>query len=450
MKKVVRYLWLFLAILVFLPAARAQESESLQYRVGIDDVLDINILQPTAMVNSVTVSPSGSISFPYIGDVIVKELTLSEIKREVETRLADGYMKYPLVTVILRESRSRKFLVYGDVTKPGMYLLQGEISLLKGITLAGGFSKNSVSPQVRVLRPNKNGAGYQIFDIDIRNVMKGMAGTDMNILSGDTIVVSEGKFFVYGEVDKPGIYPMEVETSVLRAISIAGGLKKNSSSVKVKILRPGKDGTAQETIAVDLKSAMQGTPEADLALLSGDTIVVTEEQFFVYGDVNKPGVFPIDGDTSLLKAVSLAGGFLKNGAYTQIKVMRAKEGEAKGSKAIDIDVPALMAGNESADLTLQAGDTVMVSQGKFYAYGEVNSPGMFPLEENTTVLKAIAMAGGFTKFGSSSRVKVLRAYSDGSGYENIKINIKAIMEGSGEDDILLMPSDTVVVFEGVF
>ena len=87
---------------------------------------------------------------------------------------------------------------------------------------------------------------------------------------------------------------------------------------------------------------------------------------------------------------------------------------------------------------------------KFYVYGEVNKPGTYPLEENATVLKAISMAGGFSKFGSSSRVKVLRERKDKPGYVPIKVNINDIMQGKAEEDILLLPGDIVVVSEGVF
>ncbi len=77
-------------------------------------------------------------------------------------------------------------------------------------------------------------------------------------------------------------------------------------------------------------------------------------------------------------------------------------------------------------------------------------PGTYPLGPNSSVLRAISVAGGFTKFGSSSKVKVLRPRKDSPGYINIKINIKNVMNGDSEADILLRPGDMVVVSEGVF
>ena len=74
----------------------------------------------------------------------------------------------------------------------------------------------------------------------------------------------------------------------------------------------------------------------------------------------------------------------------------------------------------------------------------------YAIAENTTVLRAISMAGGFSKFGSSSRVKVLRPKDGEAGYETLKIDIKKGMNGDSKEDILLKAGDMVVVSEGIF
>ena len=87
---------------------------------------------------------------------------------------------------------------------------------------------------------------------------------------------------------------------------------------------------------------------------------------------------------------------------------------------------------------------------RFFVYGEVVRPGAYAIDQNTSVMRAISLAGGFTKFGSSSRVKVLRVRQDGNGYEPLKINIKDVMNGNPNADIKLNTGDIVVVSEGVF
>src|SRR6185503_10840942 len=95
-----------------------------EYPIGIDDVLEISIIQPDKMTHMVRVSPDGFISFPFIGSVQVRGLTLSQVQERIENELENGYLKYPIVYVSLVESRSRKFFVYGEVQKPGTFPLE--------------------------------------------------------------------------------------------------------------------------------------------------------------------------------------------------------------------------------------------------------------------------------------------------------------------------------------
>ena len=194
MKRLFLFLVITSVLLTFALPARAEEAKKTGYAVGIDDVLDINVLQPEVLATSVTVAPDGSIAFPYIGNVNVKGLTLGEIQEEIQARLADGYMKYPVVAVSLRESRSRKFFVYGEVLRPGTYPIQEKVTVLKAISMAGGFTKYGSSSNVKVLRPKKTGAGYKTIKVSISGVMNGHSDADILIEPEDVVVVSEGIF----------------------------------------------------------------------------------------------------------------------------------------------------------------------------------------------------------------------------------------------------------------
>ncbi len=262
--------------LIYLPAVKAEKADNSEYTVGVDDVLEINILQPEKLTTTAAVSSDGSVSFPYIGNVPVKGLSLSKIQNEIQSRLSDGYMKYPLVTVLLKESRSRKFFVYGDVTKPGAYLMESDTTVLKAISIAGGFTKHGSSSRVKLLRPKKNGVGYETIEVNIRAVMQGSADADIILNPADTVIVSESKFYVYGEVNKPGVYPMEEDITVLKAIAIAGGFTKYGSSSRVKLLRPKENGVGYETRKINIKEIMDGSSDTDIILKPGDTIVVFE------------------------------------------------------------------------------------------------------------------------------------------------------------------------------
>jgi polysaccharide export outer membrane protein len=179
-------------LLTYIPLAISDEPS--EYTVGIEDVLEISVLQPEKLITTTTVAPDGSISFPYIGNVPVKGMTLGEIQEDIQAKLADGYMKYPVVSVSLQASRSRKFFVYGEVIRPGTYAIEENVTVLKAISMAGGFTRFGSSSRVKVLRLREEGAGYQALKVNIKGVMDGDPDADIILKPEDIVVVSEGVF----------------------------------------------------------------------------------------------------------------------------------------------------------------------------------------------------------------------------------------------------------------
>jgi polysaccharide biosynthesis/export protein len=174
--------------------AKKQVQDASQYTVGAEDILQVQTIQPEQLSITATVSPDGFISFPYIGNVKVKDKTLNQIQDEIAQRLTDGYMRYPIVVVTLQQSKSRKFFVYGEVNKPGAYPLEENTTVLRAVSMAGGFTKYGSSSRVKVLKPQPNSAGYETLRVDVDKVMKGSSTEDPVLNSGDIVVVSEGMF----------------------------------------------------------------------------------------------------------------------------------------------------------------------------------------------------------------------------------------------------------------
>lgn len=164
------------------------------YTVGPADVLGIDIIEPDKISTRATVSPDGSITAPYIGQVNVIGLTANQIREIIEKRLADGYLKFPSVMVSLLESHSRRFFVYGAVIRPGEYDLPEKMTVLRAISMAGGFTRFGSSSRVKVLRERKSSTGYESIKINIKAVMDGDSKADLPIENGDIIVTSEGIF----------------------------------------------------------------------------------------------------------------------------------------------------------------------------------------------------------------------------------------------------------------
>lgn len=174
---------------------REEQKKSKEYTLGIEDVIQIDLIKPEPVTSQVAVvAPDGQITFPYIGNVLVKDRTISQVQTEIQSRLAKGYMKYPVVAVSLKASRSRKFFIYGEVAKPGDYQIEENMTTLRAISMAGGFNRFGSSSRVKVLRPKKNGPGYIAIKVNIKAVMEGNSDEDLLLTKGDIVVVSEGLF----------------------------------------------------------------------------------------------------------------------------------------------------------------------------------------------------------------------------------------------------------------
>ncbi len=175
-------------------AANSSSPQVPHYTIGPDDILEISVLRPEVIMVPVTVSADGFISFPYIGSVLAKGKTPEELQTEIAERLGNGYMKYPVVTVALKESHSRKFFIYGEVVRPGSYPMEENMTVFRALAVAGGFTKFGNASKVKILRPKANVPGYEMIKVDIRAIMDGSSQADVMLLSGDVIVVSEGVF----------------------------------------------------------------------------------------------------------------------------------------------------------------------------------------------------------------------------------------------------------------
>jgi polysaccharide export outer membrane protein len=158
---------------------------------------------------------------------------------------------------------------------------------------------------------------------------------------------------VFGEVAKPGVYPLVSTRTLLDVLSATGGLTPAAgNTVTITRRQP-----PQEPIKVELTA--DGSPKENVPISPGDSIVVERSGIvYVVGDVTKPGGFPVNNRTTLtvLQALALAEGTKPNAALNDSKLIRKTEGNLSGTP---IPLKQIIAG-KSPDLPLQAGDIVFV------------------------------------------------------------------------------------------
>lgn len=147
MKNQLSFLCFALLCLLSLPPSVGADS----YTVGYGDVLKITVYDHPDLETKVSVNDTGHILMPLLGHVAVKDKTIGEISDLLAVKLADGYILAPQINVFI-ETYGSKCYVTGEVVKPDAYVISGDTTVIKAITLAGGFTGKAARGSVKIIR----------------------------------------------------------------------------------------------------------------------------------------------------------------------------------------------------------------------------------------------------------------------------------------------------------
>jgi polysaccharide export outer membrane protein len=143
-----------------------------EYKVGTNDLLDIEVLNLDNAKRTVRVNAAGSITLPLIGPVGVAGMTQQQIEERIAGLYGEKYLQNPQVSVFIREFTTERITVDGAVSKPGIYPLVGQMTLLRVIALAGGFGAIAKRSQVMLFRQGENGE-RQVANFDVEKIQAG-------------------------------------------------------------------------------------------------------------------------------------------------------------------------------------------------------------------------------------------------------------------------------------
>ena len=271
------------------------------YRIGPSDVIEIIVADAPELSRAFRVGSDGHITLPFVGRIPVQQKTTDELSKLLADRLRGDYLQDPQVSVAVLQINSHTYFVQGAVRRPGLYQVEGQPSLLKLLTIAGGLSENygSTAFVIREIKPVEISnvksevpnitsdaqqqttgsnvdakAKYELLKVNINGLLRGNFDQDIGIGPGDIIhVPPTDVFFVAGEVNAPGSFPLKEGTTLRQAVSLAQGTTFQAAATRAIIFREEVSSGKRQEIAVDVPAVMNGKKN-DVPILANDIIII--------------------------------------------------------------------------------------------------------------------------------------------------------------------------------
>jgi polysaccharide export outer membrane protein len=298
-------------------------SQPAEYILSPNDRVRVTVFGEPNLSGEFVVDASGNISMPLIGEARAAGMNLRNFQRALEAELRRGYLVDPRVSAEILNFRP--FYVLGQVARPGEYPYASGLTLLNAIAQAGGFTPLANVQQLAIRR--ENATAEQTIAIQ--------AG--IPVLPGDTIRVEKAAVYIFGEVQRPGEYPIPPGLNVVTAVAQAGGYTTLADNTTVHVKRAGE---ATET-AVPAATGQLVMP--------GDTLRVGKSSFFILGEVARPGEYPLTQALNITNAGALAGGFTYRADQRRVFIRRAGEKEERSYRVTN-------------DLAVRQGDTIRIPE----------------------------------------------------------------------------------------
>jgi len=159
------------------------------YRLQVGDKLRIEVYKDAQLSQSVQIRPDGKITLPLVGDIAAMGMTPIDLRDRVAAALKE-YVNNPVVTVIVVEGTTPTAYVVGEVNHPGPVMLQGEMTVLQALALAGGLKDFADSKNIRILRKGGVTGGTTI-PFNYKDALKGVRSASVLLQPGDTVVVPD-------------------------------------------------------------------------------------------------------------------------------------------------------------------------------------------------------------------------------------------------------------------
>jgi polysaccharide export outer membrane protein len=168
-----------------------QKVDAVASTLGAGDLIEVRVFQEPELSGLYQIGSQGDLIFPLCRRVVVGGSTANGAAEKLRACLAEGFLRDPQVTVLVREFNSKKIFVFGEVQKPGTFPYQDGMTVITAVTLAGGFTRTAAQNSTSVTR--KVDAQEVKVRVNVQDIALGKAPNFM-LEPGDIVYVPESLF----------------------------------------------------------------------------------------------------------------------------------------------------------------------------------------------------------------------------------------------------------------
>lgn len=444
------------------------------YVVGPGDQLQVQLYGTQNRILNLTVGRDGLVQFPDLGPISLAGQTFDSAKAALEARVAKQMIGVR-ASVTMRDTRSIRVFVLGEVKRPGSYTISGLGTITSALFAAGGIQTMGSLRSIELKRQGVLIRRLDLYDMLIR----GNTTDDAKLLPGDVIFIPPvgPTVAIDGEVRRPAIYETKGETYIWDVVQLAGGLTAEADRQKAALTRIDA-AQRRVVLQVDLTgAAANGQPVRD-----GDSLRVPrlrptlDAGILVEGYAYSTGAFAYHDGMRLTDVIRSADE-LRPTADLHYLLIRRELPPDRRIVVLSADLEAaLREPGSAADVVLRPRDHITVfdlrsSRDRVVQpllddlklqstsqrppavvriEGRVNVPGEYPLEQNMTVRDLVRAGGSLSDaaYGGNAeltRYKVIAGESRRT--ELIQIDLGAALRGDAAANVHLEPFDSLSVKE---
>jgi protein involved in polysaccharide export with SLBB domain len=444
------------------------------YVIGPGDILQVQLYGSQNRTESLEVGRDGRISFPQLGPIQVGGRRYSEVKADIEGRVA-RQMIGVRADVSMGETRTISVFVLGAAKYPGSYTVSGLATVTTALFAAGGVQTTGSLRNIQVRRQGRTVRTLDLYDL----LMRGDSSGDIKLLPGDVVFIPPvgPTASLDGEVLRPAIYELKGEQSVADLLRMGGGLTPNADRDSASLVRINQQ---QQRVVIDVDPT---APSAAVETLrNGDVLQVSrlrpqiDSGVTLQGYVYQPRNFAWHQGLRLSDVISSVDE-LKPNADQHYLLIRRELPPDRHIAVLSADLDAALAARGSAaDIRLMPRDTITafdLENSRQYVIqpllqdlrlqanhsqptpivhidGRVKVPGDYPLEPGMRVSDLIRAGGSLESSAYSGRAELSRytvVNGDERRTEVLSIDLDAVAKGDPTANVLLHPFDRLSVKE---